>query len=81
MFLAALAGEGWLSWNGFLYGCLGFSGFFIFDICRKLDPYLPKVHITLCNCDVMNIQLCSERCFCLNIATSAYVLVTLKTFI
>lgn len=50
MFLAALAGEGWLCWAGFLYGCLAFSGFFIFDICRKLDPFLPKVHFTLPTC-------------------------------
>ena len=55
MFLTALAGKGWLSWEGLFYGLLCFYGFFSFDICRKLDPYLPKVLLCVCVCEG-NIQ-------------------------
>ena len=43
MFLTALAGEDWAWWDGLLFGCLAFSGSVVFDVCRSLDPYLPKV--------------------------------------
>jgi 4-hydroxybenzoate polyprenyltransferase len=46
IFLTALAGKGWLYWEGFLFGCLYFTGSFMFSVCRNLDPYLPKLQGT-----------------------------------
>jgi 4-hydroxybenzoate polyprenyltransferase len=43
MFLTSLRGDGWFTLEGFFSGCLIFSSFFSYDICRKLDPYLPKL--------------------------------------
>lgn len=40
-FICALAGAPWYSWSGFLLGSVAFSGFFTYEICRKLDPTLP----------------------------------------
>ena len=41
--LAAVNGvsEPYFSYKTWMFGCVGFSGFFTFDICRKLDPELP----------------------------------------
>lgn len=41
-FLCTLAGEAWNNWTGFLIGSVSFSGFFTYEVCRKLDPTLPK---------------------------------------
>ena len=43
MFMSALCDLPWISKTTFVYGTFGFSGFFVYDICRKLDPHLPKV--------------------------------------
>lgn len=42
-FICALGGEYWTSHRPFLLGSVGFSGFFTYEICRKLDPTLPLV--------------------------------------
>ena len=42
-FLIALSGGEWYGWSGFWVGSLGFSGFFTYEVCRKLDPSLPRV--------------------------------------
>ena len=42
-FICALAGANWYSAVSFLLGSVAFSGFFTYEVCRKLDPTLPKV--------------------------------------
>ena len=42
-FISLLAGGQWSVRTGFLLGSTAFCGFFVYDICRKLDPHLPKV--------------------------------------
>ncbi len=39
-----LGGESWDSPRPILLGSVAFSGFFTYEICRKLDPTLPKVY-------------------------------------
>ena len=41
-FLAALSGGEWYGGSGFWIGSLAFSGFFTYEVCRKLDPSLPR---------------------------------------
>ena len=42
-FICALAGTKWYGIVSFLLGSIAFSGFFTYEVCRKLDPTLPKV--------------------------------------
>ena len=43
MFIGELGGASWKSGAAFLMGCIALSGFFTYEVCRKLDPTLPKV--------------------------------------
>ena len=43
LFIVSLAGAAWNSPVGFYLGSVGLSGFFTYEVCRKLDPTLPKV--------------------------------------
>jgi len=45
MFIVALGGAEWYSLKGFYLGTVGFSGFFTYEVCRKLDPTFPPVSI------------------------------------
>lgn len=42
-YICALGGEAWTSPRPFLLGSVAFSGFFTYEICRKLDPTLPLI--------------------------------------
>ena len=42
-YICALGEEPWNSGIPFLLGSIAFSGFFTYEICRKLDPTLPEV--------------------------------------
>ena len=43
MFICVLAGQPWYSLQGVMLGTLALSGFFTYEVCRKLDPTLPLV--------------------------------------
>lgn len=43
MFICVLAGQPWHSQQGLTLGTLALSGFFTYEVCRKLDPTLPLV--------------------------------------
>lgn len=43
MFIGELGGASWKSGAAFLMGCIALSGFFTYEVCRKLDPTLPKI--------------------------------------
>ena len=43
MFICVLAGQPWHSQQGLMLGTLALSGFFTYEVCRKLDPTLPLV--------------------------------------
>ena len=43
MFICVLAGQPWHSLQGLMLGTLALSGFFTYEVCRKLDPTLPLV--------------------------------------
>lgn len=43
MFICVLAGQPWYSLQGLMLGTLALSGFFTYEVCRKLDPTLPLV--------------------------------------
>lgn len=42
-FICSLAGASWYSAVGFQLGTVALSGLFTYEVCRKLDPTLPKV--------------------------------------
>jgi len=42
-FICSMGGAPWYSLQPFLLGSVAFSGFFTYEICRKLDPTLPFV--------------------------------------
>ena len=42
-FIVALSGGEWYGWTAVWVGSVGFSGFFTYEVCRKLDPSLPRV--------------------------------------
>lgn len=44
MFIGELGGASWSSRAAFLMGSIALSGFFTYEICRKLDPTHPKVN-------------------------------------
>lgn len=58
-FLSALAGRSWNDWIGFLCGTVALSGFFTFEVCRKLDPMLPKVLYILNQTSRERLYTCS----------------------
>ena len=43
MFIGELGGASWNGAAAFLMGSIALSGFFTYEVCRKLDPTLPKV--------------------------------------
>ncbi|XP_064382251.1 uncharacterized protein LOC135331124 [Halichondria panicea] len=44
LFITGLGGSPWYNLTGWVYlGSVGFSGFFTYEICRKLDPTLPRL--------------------------------------
>lgn len=43
MFIGELGGASWNSWAALLMGGIALSGFFTYEVCRKLDPTHPKV--------------------------------------
>jgi 4-hydroxybenzoate polyprenyltransferase len=43
MFICALAGKEWYSSQGIQLGSVALSGFFTYEVCRKLDPTLPLI--------------------------------------
>ncbi len=45
IFITGLGGASWNSPEGLYVGSVAFSGFFTYEICRKLDPTLPKVGV------------------------------------
>ena len=44
MFIGELGGASWRSPAAFLMGSIALSGFFTYEVCRKLDPTHPKVN-------------------------------------
>ena len=44
MFIGELGGASWNSPAAFLMGSIALSGFFTYEVCRKLDPTHPKVN-------------------------------------
>ena len=55
-FICALGGEPLTSARPLLLGSIGFSGFFTYEVCRKLDPTLPKVCHVTCGHGYCNLQ-------------------------
>ena len=49
-FICFLGGASWSSKHPLLLGSIAFSGFFTYEICRKLDPTLPRVSRCLVSC-------------------------------
>lgn len=43
MFIGELGGASWNGPAAFLMGSIALSGFFTYEVCRKLDPTYPKV--------------------------------------
>ena len=50
MFIGELGGASWNSPAAFLMGSIALSGFFTYEVCRKLDPTHPKVNHCCSNC-------------------------------
>ena len=59
MFIGELGGASWNSPAAFLMGSIALSGFFTYEVCRKLDPTHPKVncHSFLAALNVLSLSL------------------------